>query len=66
MAPDFIYLGGRDIEFELPGTLGKILDHNAWYAGRKASNAYPLFDLAAFRHLPIPLGSHQLRARRTR
>ncbi len=52
MAPDFIYLGGRDIEFDLPGTLGKILDHDAWHAGRKASNAYPLFDLAAFLHLP--------------
>ncbi len=52
MAPDFIYLGNRDIDFGLPGTLGKILDHDAWRAGRQASNAYPLFDLAAFQDVP--------------
>ena len=51
MVPDFIYLGGRDIEFDLPGTLGKILDHDAWYAMRNASNAYPLFELADLRHV---------------
>ena len=52
MAPDFIYLGNRDIDFGLPGTLGKILDHEAWRARREASNAYPLFDPATFRDAP--------------
>ncbi len=58
MAPDFIYLGSRDIHFGLPGTLGKILDHGAWRAGRAASNAYPLFDLATF--LDAPYRSERL------
>ena len=52
MAPDFIYLGTRDIDFGLPGTLGKILDHNTWRSRRGAPNAYPLFDPAAFREAP--------------
>ena len=52
MAPDFIYLGSRDIDFGLPGTLGKILDSGTWRANPDASNAYPLFDLAAFQDDP--------------
>jgi (E)-4-hydroxy-3-methylbut-2-enyl-diphosphate synthase len=52
MAPDFIYLGKRDIDFGLPGTLGKILDCGAWRANPEASNAYPLFDLTNFQDVP--------------
>lgn len=58
MAPDFIYLGRRDIDFGLPGTLGKILDFDAWRDRREASNAYPLFDLATF--LDAPFRSERL------
>ncbi len=45
MAPDFIYLRDRDLSFELPGTLKKIFDYDAWRALDAPSDAFPLFDI---------------------
>lgn len=42
MAPDFLYLGNRDIEYNLPGTLKKIFDYDFWKQGKR-SDAFPLF-----------------------
>lgn len=44
MAADFVYLGDTDVEFELPGTLRKILNAVSWQPDVKGS--YPLFTLA--------------------
>lgn len=43
LAPDYIYLGGRDIEFELPGTLKKIYDFVKWNTLDNKKDSYPLF-----------------------
>jgi len=47
-ACDFIYTGDQVLDFEIPGTLGVILDSKAWdHAGRK-ERYYPLFTLEEF------------------
>lgn len=48
MAPDYIYLGGRDISFELPGTLKKIYDFNKWSSLENKTASYPLFSSEEF------------------
>jgi (E)-4-hydroxy-3-methylbut-2-enyl-diphosphate synthase len=48
MAPDYIYLGGRDISFELPGTLKKIYDFNKWSSLGNKTDSYPLFSSEEF------------------
>ncbi len=45
MAVDFINIGNRSLDFELPGTLGVIQNARAW---SPASTAYPLFSSAAY------------------
>ncbi len=45
MAPDYVYLGSRDISFELPGTLKKIYDFKYWNELENKSESYPLFSL---------------------
>lgn len=42
IAPDFIYLGNKNIDFELPGTLGKIFDYEFYKTLENNSNSYPL------------------------
>lgn len=42
MAPDFIYLGQNDINYNLPGTLKKIFDHNFWLNNGNKEEDYPL------------------------
>ncbi len=44
MAADFVYLGDEDVQYELPGTLRKILNAPSWQPDVKGS--YPLFTLA--------------------
>ncbi len=48
MAPDFVYLRDRDLSFDLPGTLQKIFDADAWQALGAPSDAFPLFDLSGY------------------
>jgi (E)-4-hydroxy-3-methylbut-2-enyl-diphosphate synthase len=44
-ACDYIYTGSRNIDFEIPGTLGIIIDANAW---QEKDRCYPLFSLDGF------------------
>ncbi|MCI0716464.1 MAG: (E)-4-hydroxy-3-methylbut-2-enyl-diphosphate synthase [Chlorobi bacterium] len=42
-APDFIYLGSKDLQYALPGTLKKIFDYGYWKTIENKSEALPLF-----------------------
>lgn len=42
MACDYIFLGDRSVDFEIPGTLGLIFSHSTWLSQRKKDRAYPL------------------------
>jgi (E)-4-hydroxy-3-methylbut-2-enyl-diphosphate synthase len=44
MAPDFIYLGSKNISYNLPGTLKKIFDYSFWRSLKDKSGTYPLLD----------------------
>jgi (E)-4-hydroxy-3-methylbut-2-enyl-diphosphate synthase len=44
MATDFIYLGSKDISYNLPGTLKKIFDYSFWRNLNGKSGTYPLLD----------------------
>ncbi len=41
MACDYIFLGDRSIDFDIPGTLGLIHNHSSWLSQRRKSSAYP-------------------------
>lgn len=43
-APDFIYLGGSDVSYPLPGTLRKIQDYGYWETHKKP-DTFPLFSI---------------------
>ncbi|RPI14403.1 MAG: 4-hydroxy-3-methylbut-2-en-1-yl diphosphate synthase [Ignavibacteriae bacterium] len=42
-APDFIYLGSKDIEYNLPGTLKKIFNYSYWNGLENKPESFPLF-----------------------
>lgn len=42
LATDFIYVGNKQIDFEIPGTLGVIQDYRTWKMAEKERH-YPLF-----------------------
>lgn len=42
MAPDYLYLGSRDINYHLPGTLKKIFDYNFWLQKGSLADSIPL------------------------
>lgn len=42
IAPDFLYLGKRDIDYNLPGTLKKVFDYDFWQASADKENTFPL------------------------
>jgi len=42
-ACDYVYLGDRTIDFEIPGTLGLIYDYKTWLKLENKTRAYPLF-----------------------
>ncbi|TND01486.1 MAG: (E)-4-hydroxy-3-methylbut-2-enyl-diphosphate synthase [Bacteroidetes bacterium] len=42
-ACDFIYTGEKDLDFEIPGTLGVILNHQAWMKTANRERRYPVF-----------------------
>lgn len=43
-ACDYIYTGKNAVDFEIPGTLGVIMDADAWVLCRDRDRTYPLFD----------------------
>ncbi len=48
MACDFVYTGKRALDFEIPGTLGVLLDHEAWEAHKTRDRYYPVFSREAY------------------
>jgi len=42
-APDFIYLGNKNLPYALPGTLKKIFDYSFWKTLEDKSESFPLF-----------------------
>lgn len=42
-ACDFIYTGDHDVDFEIPGTLGIIMNHGAWAKAGTRDRRYPVF-----------------------
>lgn len=42
LATDFIYVGTKEIDFEIPGTLGVIQEYQTWQESKKERH-YPLF-----------------------
>jgi (E)-4-hydroxy-3-methylbut-2-enyl-diphosphate synthase len=56
MACDYIFLGDRSIDFEIPGTLGLIFDYATWRNHQKKDRSYPL--LSAGQYLSgVPLSA---------
>jgi (E)-4-hydroxy-3-methylbut-2-enyl-diphosphate synthase len=53
MAPDYIYLGDKEINFELPGTLKIIYDFNKWNSLEDKTDSYPLFSTEELLSNPI-------------
>lgn len=43
MACDFIFVGDRNIDFDIPGTLGIIYNFGSWLNNKNSERAYPLF-----------------------
>ena len=43
MASDFIYTGDKTIGFEIPGTLGVIVNNEVWQKNNSLTRHYPLF-----------------------
>jgi (E)-4-hydroxy-3-methylbut-2-enyl-diphosphate synthase len=41
LACDYIFLGDRTIDFEIPGTLGLIFNHKTWLTQKNKDRAYP-------------------------
>ncbi len=41
MACDYIFLGDKTIDFEIPGTLGLIYNHTTWLSQKNKSRSYP-------------------------
>ena len=48
VACDYVYLGDRVVDFEIPGTLGLIYDHAAWVNRRDQVRSYPLLTVKAY------------------
>ncbi len=57
-ACDYIYAGANQIDFEIPGTLGVIMDFDAWKQQRERARHYPLFTADQYRsseRIPVEL-----------
>lgn len=48
LATDFIYVGERSVDFEIPGTLGVLMDEPAWRQHEHKPRTYPVQSLDAF------------------
>lgn len=58
MAADFIYLGSKDIDYKLPGTLKKIFDYKFWLALDFKEDSFPIYEMEEFDNAEIK--SHKL------
>ncbi len=47
-APDFIYLGAKDVPYALPGTLKKIFDYKFWRKLDDKSASFPLYTAESY------------------
>jgi (E)-4-hydroxy-3-methylbut-2-enyl-diphosphate synthase len=43
MASDFVYTGNKPLGFEIPGTLGVIINNEVWQKNKTLTRHYPLF-----------------------
>ncbi len=48
MACDYIFLGDRTIDFEIPGTLGLIFNYKTWLTQKDRDRAYPFIRAAQY------------------
>jgi len=44
MACDYIFLGDKTVDFEIPGTLGFIYNHATWLKGKEKPRSYPFIN----------------------
>lgn len=47
-ACDYIFLGDRTIDFEIPGTLGLIFNHKTWLTQKSKARTYPFIRAAEY------------------
>jgi (E)-4-hydroxy-3-methylbut-2-enyl-diphosphate synthase len=47
-ACDYLYLGGHQIDFKTPGTLGLIYDYSIWQKRQEEERTYPLLGATAY------------------
>lgn len=47
-APDYLYLGSRDISYEIPGTLKKVFDYDFWKSNERKHDTFPLLTFSEF------------------
>jgi (E)-4-hydroxy-3-methylbut-2-enyl-diphosphate synthase len=52
-APDYIYLGKKDVMYNLPGTLRKIFDHEYWRTMANTSDSFPMFTTGEYLNAEI-------------
>jgi (E)-4-hydroxy-3-methylbut-2-enyl-diphosphate synthase len=50
LAPDFIYLGSKDLPYSLPGSLKKIFDYDYWITLQDEPDSFPLFTQKQYLH----------------
>jgi len=48
MACDYIFLGDKSIDFEIPGTLGLIYDYQTWLTKKNQERTYPLLNVKEY------------------
>ncbi len=48
MACDYIYVGKNEVDFEVPGTLGLIVDHESWLHQVHKERTYPVLSAAVY------------------
>jgi (E)-4-hydroxy-3-methylbut-2-enyl-diphosphate synthase len=48
MACDYLFVGNKTIDFEIPGTLGLIFDYPTWLTQKEKERAYPSFAFADY------------------
>ena len=48
MACDFVYVGDKTIDFEIPGTLSVICDYSKWLNAQGKERTYPVLDVKTY------------------
>ncbi|MFM8912430.1 MAG: (E)-4-hydroxy-3-methylbut-2-enyl-diphosphate synthase [Flammeovirgaceae bacterium] len=49
MACDHIFLGDNTVDFEIPGTLGLVMNHGTWLAHQSKDRVYPFIPAKAYK-----------------